>query len=187
MDTVDLLVGIFPRGPRNLRIMCFWTRTSHTQSPGAMHTGGGEHRATPLFASANFFPCPPGKSAYVPAPVSSLPTACQPQPKCFHLQTPVQKSGSTVFALLLVCDLPSLSSAFCVTSLALFPFFPVAENIEPSSVYPSWGVSILPTEVIHIFLLFLTATAAINAPFPTTLVGSGVYNNKLHYSSIPHV
>lgn len=161
-----------------------------TRSPGEPHVQVEENTEQHLlFASAYFFQCPPGKSAYVPAPVSSLPTACQPQPKCFHLQTSVQKSGSAVFAcpLPLVCDSPSLPPAFCVTTLALFPFFPVAENIEPSSVYPSWGVFILPTEVIHIFLLFLTATAAINAPFPTPQVGSGVYNNKLHYSSTPHV
>lgn len=67
MDTVDLLVGIFPRGSRNLRIMCFWTRTSHTQSPGAIHTGGGEHRATPLFASAYFFPMSPWEVCICPS------------------------------------------------------------------------------------------------------------------------
>lgn len=84
--------------------------------------------------------------------------------------------------------LPSLPSpAVCLPCSALFTFSPVTENTEPSSVpsllgcfhFSHWSHSHLPA--------LPDTTAAINAPFPTPQVGSGVYNNKLHYSSIPHV
>lgn len=116
-------------------------------------------------------------------PVYPLPVSHSPNVSTCKLRS---KSQAQLCSLVL-CPLSVTRPAYLLLCDHLSPFPLLPENIEPSSVYPSWGVFILPTEVILIFLLFLTATAAINAPFPTPQVGSGVYNNKLHYSSTPHV